>query len=90
MFQSIGDFWIALVRCFYYGELALSHQRLTSEDMRGRHMAIIGFSWLIPIAIGPFLAGMVMDYWDPDWIWYLGYSSNWGHFSTRLRKITHI
>lgn len=45
--------------------------RLAPEDMRGRYMAVFGFSWLIPIAIGPFLAGLVMDYWNPDWVWYL-------------------
>ncbi|HSF83444.1 MAG TPA: MFS transporter [Anaerolineales bacterium] len=45
--------------------------RLAPEDMRGRYMAVFGFSWLIPIAIGPFLAGMVMDNWNPDWVWYL-------------------
>jgi MFS family permease len=45
--------------------------RLAPEAMRGRYMAVFGFSWLIPIAIGPLLAGLVMDYWDPDWVWYL-------------------
>jgi len=45
--------------------------RLAPEDMRGRYMAVFGFSWLVPVAIGPFLAGLVMDYWDPDWVWYL-------------------
>ncbi len=45
--------------------------RLAPEDMRGRYMAVYGFSWLIPIAIGPLLAGMVMDNFNPDWVWYL-------------------
>lgn len=45
--------------------------RLAPEAMRGRYMAVFGFSWLIPIAIGPLLAGLVIDYWDPDWVWYL-------------------
>jgi MFS family permease len=45
--------------------------RLAPEDMRGRYMAVYGFSWLLPIAFGPLLAGLVMDYVNPDWVWYL-------------------
>ena len=41
------------------------------EDMRGRYMAMFGFSGLIPTAIGPLLAGMVMDNLDPRWLWYI-------------------
>ena len=44
--------------------------RLAPEDMRGRYMAIFGFSWVIPMAIGPLLAGLVMDNLDPAWVWY--------------------
>jgi MFS family permease len=40
------------------------------EDMRGRYMAMFGFSWTIPIAIGPLLAGLIMDNYDPNWVWY--------------------
>jgi MFS family permease len=46
--------------------------RLAPEDMRGRYMAVYGFSWLIPFAIGPLLAGLVMDNLNPDWVWYIG------------------
>ena len=31
-----------------------------------------GFSWAVPFAIGPLLAGLVMDYHDPNWVWYAG------------------
>ncbi len=41
------------------------------EDMRGRYMAIFGFSWSIPFATGPYLAGIVMDNLDPHLIWYI-------------------
>jgi MFS family permease len=33
-------------------------------------MAVFGFSWVIPFAIGPLLAGLVMDNLDPNWLWY--------------------
>lgn len=44
--------------------------QLAPEDMRGRYMAVFGFSWMIPVAIGPLLAGLVMDNTDPRWVWY--------------------
>ncbi len=40
------------------------------EDMRGRYMAVFEFSWVIPMATGPLLAGLVMDNADPRWVWY--------------------
>ncbi len=40
------------------------------EDMRGRYMAMFGFSWTIPFAVGPLLAGLIMDNFDPHWVWY--------------------
>ena len=40
------------------------------EDMRGRYMAVFGFSWVIPSAVGPLLAGLIMDNGDPRWVWY--------------------
>jgi len=44
--------------------------RLAPEDMRGRYMAVFGFSWVIPSAVGPLLAGLIMDNADPRWVWY--------------------
>lgn len=39
-------------------------------DMRGRYMAIYGFTWTIPAAIGPLGAGLIMDNFNPRWVWY--------------------
>lgn len=44
--------------------------RLAPLDMRGRYMAVSGFSWIIPSAIGPLFAGFIMDNYDPRWVWY--------------------
>lgn len=44
--------------------------QFSPEDMRGRYMAVFGFSWVIPSAIGPLLAGLIMDNSDPRWVWY--------------------
>lgn len=40
------------------------------EEMRGRYMAIFGYAWIIPSALGPLLAGLIMDNGDPNWVWY--------------------
>ncbi len=45
--------------------------QLAPEDMRGRYMAVFGFSWVIPSAVGPLLAGLVMDNLNPRWVWYI-------------------
>lgn len=45
--------------------------RFAPEDMRGRYMAIFSFSWGLPFAVGPLLAGVIMDNVDPRWLWYI-------------------
>ena len=42
------------------------------EDMRGRYMAVFGFAWTIPATFGPGLAGLILDNYNPDLLWYLG------------------
>ena len=41
------------------------------EDMRGRYMAVSGFSWGIPFAVGPYLAGLIVDGPNPHYLWYV-------------------
>ncbi len=66
---------------------------LAPEAMRGRYMAVFGFSWAIPATVGPLLAGLIMDYSNPDWVWYAAFisaSTSAGIFlwlSTRTRKL---
>ena len=43
---------------------------LASEDMRGRYMAVFGISWGLPFALGPYLAGLILDNADPRLLWY--------------------
>jgi MFS family permease len=42
------------------------------QDMRGRYMAVFGLSWAIPAIIGPTVAGIVIDNFNPNWVWYIG------------------
>jgi MFS family permease len=44
--------------------------RFAPEDMRGRYMAVFGLSWAVPSAIGPWAAGLIMDNYNPNWVWY--------------------
>lgn len=46
--------------------------RFAPEAMRGRYMAFFGLSWAVPSAIGPWAAGLILDNYDPNWVWYLG------------------
>jgi len=60
---TIGEMVIIPVARAYVGNAA-------PEDMRGRYSGVMGFSWMIPWMIGPLLAGLIMDYGDPNWVWY--------------------
>lgn len=44
--------------------------RFAPEEMRGRYMAVFGYSWGISFMIGPYLAGTVLDNFDPRLLWY--------------------
>ena len=41
-------------------------------DMRGRYMAVFSFAWAIPATLGPTLAGLILDNYNPNLLWYLG------------------
>jgi MFS family permease len=60
---TIGEMFIAPI-----GSAVASN--MAPEQMRGRYMAVFGFSWMIPGALGMFLAGLIIDYGDPRWVWY--------------------
>lgn len=44
--------------------------RFAPAQMRGRYMALFGFTWPIAQAIGPLSAGLIMDNADPRLVWY--------------------
>jgi MFS family permease len=68
-------FFLAAMVVITLGEMLVSPvgqaivAQLAPEDMRGRYMAVFGFSWVIPFAIGPLLAGLVMDNLNPNLLW---------------------
>ncbi len=40
------------------------------EEMRGRYTFVYGNSWGVAFAIGPWLAGLILDNYNPNWLWY--------------------
>ena len=40
------------------------------EEMRGRYSFVYGNSWGISFAVGPYLAGLVLDNYNPNLLWY--------------------
>jgi MFS family permease len=41
------------------------------EEMRARYMAVFGLTWTVPSMIGPWAAGLVFDYMEPNYVWYI-------------------
>jgi MFS family permease len=39
--------------------------------MRGRYMAVFGLTWAIPSIVGPWAAGVVLENYNPNLLWYL-------------------
>lgn len=44
--------------------------KFSPEEMRGRYNFVYGNSWGISFAVGPYLAGLIMDNYDPNLLWY--------------------
>ncbi len=42
------------------------------EEMRGRYMAVGGLGWAVPSMVGPWAAGLILDNYNPNWVWYAG------------------
>ncbi|MDO9545438.1 MAG: MFS transporter [Pelolinea sp.] len=45
---------------------------ISPEDMRGRYMAAYHLGWGIAVSIGPLAAGIIIDNYNPNWVWYAG------------------
>jgi len=41
-------------------------------EMRGRYMAIYDLGWTLPATFGPAAAGLILDNYDPNLLWYIG------------------
>lgn len=45
--------------------------RLAPAAMRGRYMAVSGVTWVVSASVGPLAAGIVIDNYNPNWVWYM-------------------
>jgi MFS family permease len=76
-FFSTSLFFFIAMAIITIGEMFISPigqsmvARFAPENMRGRYMAFYGISWTIPSLFGPLAAGLIMDNYDPKWVWYL-------------------
>ncbi len=43
---------------------------IAPEDMRGRYMAAYHLGWGIAASVGPLTAGIIIDDYNPNWVWY--------------------
>jgi MFS family permease len=78
LYGFVGTFWLFAVAMaiLTIGEMVTVPianavvATFSPEEMRGRYNFIYGNSWGISFAVGPYLAGLVMDNYDPNWLWY--------------------
>ncbi len=74
--NSIVMFFIAMV-VITVGEMICAPvseaivAQIAPEDKRGRYMAIFGFSWFVPNLAGVVITGMIMENYNPNWVWYI-------------------
>ena len=79
MFGLVSAYWafVAAVVIITAGEMIVmpTSQSLAAgfakTDMRGRYMAVFALSISVPAAIGPLAAGIVLDNYRPNLLWYL-------------------
>jgi MFS family permease len=75
-FGSTFAFFIVAMIVITVGEMVVAPvgqalvAQFSPEEMRGRYMAVFGFTWGISFAFGPLLAGYVSDFISPNWVWY--------------------
>jgi MFS family permease len=80
MFGFVSDYWLfaSAVVVITMGEMLIMPTSQTiaanfaPEDKRGRYMAIFGLTWLLPSTFAPMLAGLILDNFNPNLLWYIG------------------
>ncbi|MSO29670.1 MAG: MFS transporter, partial [Acidobacteria bacterium] len=80
MFGVVSAYWLFVLAVVIVtiGEMIVmpTSQALAASfariDMRGRYMAAYGLCVSVPAALGPAAAGIVIDHYNPDLLWYLG------------------
>jgi MFS family permease len=79
MFGFVSVFWLfaLAIVIITIGEMVVMPTssalvaNFAPEDKRGRYMAVYGLSWSFPAIIGPSAAGLIIDNYNPDLLWYI-------------------
>ena len=75
-FVSVYTLFVAAVVLITIGEMIVMPvgQALAAnfapEDMRGRYLALFSLAWALPATVGPGVAGLILDNFNPNWVWY--------------------
>jgi MFS family permease len=80
MYGFVSAYWLFVAAMLFItlGEMIVvpTGQALAAnfapDDMRGRYMAFYGLSFSLPSAFGPAAAGLILDHYNPNWVWYAG------------------
>jgi MFS family permease len=78
MFGFVSAYWLFVLAVVLItgGEMVVMpvSQALAAnfapEAMRGRYMAVFSLAWAVPSMVGATAAGLIMDNYNPDWVWY--------------------
>ncbi|MFO8036323.1 MAG: MFS transporter [Anaerolineales bacterium] len=80
MFGFVTAYWLfaAAIVIITIGEMVIMPTasalatNFAPEDMRGRYMAVFGVSWALPATVGPSAAGLILDNFNPNLLWFIG------------------
>ncbi len=80
LFGFVSAYWLfaLAIVIITIGEMVImpTSQALAANfapvEMRGRYMAVFGLIWMIPATIGPGAAGIILDNYNPNLLWYIG------------------
>lgn len=80
MFGFVNAYWLfaLAIMIITVGEMIImpTSQALAANfapvALRGRYMAVFGLIWMIPATIGPSAAGIILDNYNPNLLWYIG------------------
>lgn len=63
---------ITIGEMIFYPTSQVLAANFAPADMRGRYMAVYGLAWAIPATVGPAAAGLILDNYNPNLLWYIG------------------
>jgi MFS family permease len=80
MFGFVSAYWlfVTAVVIITIGEMIIMPvtsalaANFAPTEMRGRYMAVFGLTWAIPATVAPTAAGIILDNYDPNLLWYIG------------------